>query len=41
MDIRHLEQVVDVRYVYAQGYKMPGYGEFYGSTVQLGLRYKY
>jgi len=41
LDISNLTQFVDDRYVYAQGYKMPGSGEFYGSTVQLGLRYKY
>ena len=40
LDISNLTKFVDDRFVYAQDYIMPRAGEYYGSTIQLGLRYK-
>jgi outer membrane receptor protein involved in Fe transport len=41
LDISNLTNFVDDRYDYAKGIVFPKLSEYYGSTVQLGLRYKY
>jgi TonB-dependent receptor len=41
LDIANLTKFVDDRFVYAQDHIMPRSGEYYGTTVQLGLRYKF
>jgi TonB-dependent receptor len=40
LDISNLTRFVDDRFIYAQDHVLPRAGEYYGSTVQLGLRYK-
>lgn len=41
LDIANLTKFVDDRFVYAKEYVMPRASEYYGSTVQFGLRYKF
>jgi TonB-dependent receptor len=40
LDITNLTGYVDDRYIHARGHVLPRAGEYYGSTFQLGLRYR-
>lgn len=41
LDVANLTKFVEDRYIYAQDHIMPRSSEYYGSTVQLGFRYKF